>query len=82
MNTGGMSIRRKAKMSLIKTGIKIVILCIVLFWVFPNYIAPDLLGITPEFYAENTFVLNILAGAISAPIMWVSDRVIEFQMGK
>jgi hypothetical protein len=78
----GMSIRRKAKLSLIKAAAKIVILCVVFFWVFPNYIAPQFLGITPEVYEANRFLLGIVAGAVSAPFMWFSDKIIEYQMGR
>jgi len=78
----GMSIRKKAKMSLIKMGVKIVILCVVFFWVFPSYIAPEILGITPQVYEENRFLLGIVAGGVAAPFMWLSDRVCEYQLGR
>jgi hypothetical protein len=43
LNTGGMGLKQKAKMSLVKTSIKIVILCAFMFWLMPSYIAPEYL---------------------------------------
>ncbi len=80
--SAGMSIRKKAKLSLIKAGVKIVILCVVFFWAFPYWIAPDIFGITPQVYEENRFLLGIVAGVAAAPFMWFSDRIIEYQMGR
>ncbi len=82
LNTGGMSIRRKAKLSMIKMAVKIAILCVFFFWVMPSYIAPEILGLTAQAYEDNRFLLGIVAGVIASPFMWFSDKLIEYQMGR
>ena len=81
LSTGGMSLRRKAKTSMIKMAVKIVILCIFFFWVMPHYIATEVLGLTAQADEDNRFLLGIGAGVIAAPFMWFSDRIVEYQMG-
>ena len=82
LSTGGISLRRKAKMSMIKTGVKIAIICVFMFVLMPYWIAPDILGLDAQTYEEYRFVLGILAGVIAAPFMWFSDRLVEYQMGR
>lgn len=78
----GMSIRRKAKMSMIKMAVKIAIICVFMFVLMPYWIAPDVLGLDAQTYEEYKFVLGILAGMAAAPFLWFSDRLIEYQMGR
>ena len=48
----------------------------------PFWFAPDVLGLTPQAYEDNRFLLGIVAGVIAAPFMWFSDKIVEYQMGR
>jgi len=58
--------------------VRIMVIAVMIVFVMPHYIAPEIFHVTPEEYLANEFYFTIIALIIAIPVAWVITKIISW----